>query len=136
MIFFNKKILLALGIGTAYCATQCQPNRHEEGKRLYTVHCANCHGDTGAGLGALIPPLAGADYLTTYRADLPCVIRRGLADTIVVNGVTYGGQPMPANAALSDIQVYNLLNYVGQAWGNQLPDYQLNEVRAALEKCK
>lgn len=127
----NKSIftvlLLFLGI-----LPNCQKNPYQEGGRLYTVHCANCHGEDGKGLGALIPPLAGADYLSAQRSQLPCIVVNGLSDTITVNGVVYGGQPMPANSLLTDIQVTNVLNYINNSWGNNLPDFTLQEVRGML----
>ena len=78
---------------------------------MYTAHCANCHGDQGQGLGALIPPLANADYMVKNRSQLACILVNGLNDTIVVNGKEYSGQPMPANAELSEIHIANILNY-------------------------
>lgn len=45
-------------------------------------------------VGALIPPLAGADYLANNQANLPCLIRKGIQDTIVVNGKVYA-EKMP-----------------------------------------
>jgi mono/diheme cytochrome c family protein len=91
--------------------------------------------DNGQGLGALIPPLAGADYLALNREKLPCLLRQGIQDTIVVNGKVYA-ERMAGLATLSDIQVTNILNYVGSSWGNQLPPYRLDEVRQMLEACK
>lgn len=111
---------------------RCQKNPYQEGGRLYSVHCANCHGEDGKGLGALIPPLAGADYLLAQRSRLPCIVVNGLSDTITVNGVVFGGQPMPANSLLTDIQVTNVLNYINNSWGNNLPDFTLLEVRGML----
>jgi mono/diheme cytochrome c family protein len=112
----------------------CQKNPHADGQRLYQQHCANCHGTSGEGLGALIPPLAQADYLHQNWAILPCLIRKGVADTLVVNGKIYD-QPMPSNPNLSDIEIANILNFIGNSWGNQLPTQQLNTVRTQLEKC-
>lgn len=105
------------------------------GERLYKTHCANCHMDGGEGLGALIPPLAGSDYLLAHRADLPCLVRHGLKDTIVVNGKIYAEQ-MLGNDKLSEIQLTNVLNYIGQSWGNDVPAFQFDEVTRALGNCR
>jgi mono/diheme cytochrome c family protein len=113
----------------------CEQQPYQIGKRLYQVHCANCHMDNGAGLGALIPPLAGSDYLQTQREQLPCLIRHGLQDTIVVNGKIYAEQ-MPGNKVLSEVQITNVLNYVLQNWGNQEPPFSLEEVNNALNQCQ
>jgi Cytochrome C oxidase, cbb3-type, subunit III len=114
--------------------SNCQPNHYQEGERLYIKNCANCHMENGEGLGALIPPLAGADYLKVNREKLPCIIKHGLKDTIVVNGKTYVEQ-MPGVETLSEIHIANILNYVNNAWGNRQEPYRLDEVRDLLEKC-
>lgn len=113
----------------------CQPNAYREGERLYQANCANCHMENGEGLGALIPPLAGADFLGKNREKLPCIVRFGLKDTIVVNGKTYTEQ-MAGVGNLSEIHITNLLNYVNNSWGNRQEPYRLDEVRALLEKCR
>ncbi|HAD12605.1 MAG TPA: cytochrome c class I [Saprospirales bacterium] len=115
--------------------TSCQQQPYQIGQRLYQSQCANCHMDNGAGLGALIPPLAGSDYLTAHRNNLPCVIRHGLADTIVVNGQMYA-ERMQGVKDLSEIQMTNVLNYILQSWGNQIPPFTLEEVQKALQSCK
>ncbi len=107
---------------------------YQSGERLYKANCANCHMDKGEGLGALIPPLAGADFLATQRDRLPCIIRKGLQDTIVVNGKVYS-EVMPPNPGLSDIQITNILNYIHSSWGNSQPPYPLEGVRELLKKC-
>jgi mono/diheme cytochrome c family protein len=127
----NKNTLIVL-LCLVWTLSRCQKNPYQEGGRLYSVHCANCHGEDGKGLGTLIPPLAGADYLSAQRLRLPCIVVNGLSDTIKVNGVVYGGQPMPANSLLTDIQVTNVLNYINNSWGNNLPDFTLQEVRGML----
>lgn len=113
----------------------CQPNQHREGERLYKQHCANCHMDGGEGLSALIPPLSGTDYLEKNREKLPCILRYGLKDTIVVNGKIYA-EEMPGVATLSDIHITNILNYINNAWGNSKEPYRLEEVQQLLDKCR
>ena len=117
------------------CGTACERQTYQSGQRLYKAHCANCHMDNGEGLSALIPPLAGADYLANHQDKLPCLIRNGLKDTIVVNGNTYAEQ-MPANAALSDVQITNILNYVNSSWGNNYPAYEPEALSQMLKKCR
>ncbi len=91
--------------------------------------------DAGEGLGALIPPLAGADYLVKNHDQLPCLVRYGLRDTIIVNGKIYA-EEMPPAEQLSDIDITNVLNYVNTHMGNQNPIFTLEQVRKALDKCK
>ncbi|MCC6412692.1 MAG: cytochrome c [Saprospiraceae bacterium] len=113
----------------------CEQSPYRDGEALYKAQCANCHMDDGRGLGALMPPLAGADYLKKERAQLPCILMFGLADTIVVNGQTYG-EKMPGVPTLTAVEITNILNYVNNAWGNQNGVFTLEEVRKSLETCK
>lgn len=106
---------------------------HESGQRVYASYCANCHLDDGKGLGALIPPLANSDYMQANRAQLPLIVHYGLQDTIVVNGVTYA-EKMAGMPGLNEIQVTNLLNYIGQSWGNDIEPFTFDEVKKTLDE--
>ena len=113
----------------------CANDPYGDGAQIYKSYCANCHMDSGEGLGALIPPVNGADYLAQNRDHLPCLIRYGLQDSIVVNGKAYAEQ-MPAADKLSDIDITNVLNYLNTHLGNQNPLFTLEEVRSRLDHCK
>jgi len=87
-------------------------------------HCSGCHGERGEGLGQLIPPLAGSDYLAQHPSQLACIVRYGLKGPIVVNGVGYnqlmlGVQDTTTHQHLSPAQVTNLLNFIEGHWGNR-----------------
>ena len=116
-------------------ATACDDQTYQSGGRVYKTMCANCHMDSGEGLGALIPPLAGSDYLGKNRDLLPCIIRHGLRDTIVVNGKIYA-ENMAGMPGISDIQITNLLNYINNTWGNNNPAYSFEEVEGLLKQCR
>lgn len=122
-------MLLAFGIFS------CETQTYQGGNRLYELMCANCHMESGEGLGALIPPLANSDFLAKNREKLPCILKYGLHDTIVVNNKTYA-ENMTGVLALSEIQITNLLNYVNSSWGNNNPPYTFEEVRGMLEKAQ
>lgn len=128
------KIWYAAALGAALW-TSCQQQPYKEGERLYKVYCANCHGLAGEGLGTLIPPLAQVDYLGAHRAELPCQVSVGVKDSLMVNGTLYVGQEMPAAPSLTDVQITNVLNFVNHAWGNNQPDFSLEEVRTLLKRC-
>ncbi len=91
--------------------------------------------EDGSGLGQLIPPLAGADYLREHNLETACIIRYGLVDSIVVNGKQYGEQPMAGIKELSDFQIINIMNYINQAWGNDYGFVKLADVRDQLSTC-
>lgn len=127
-----RLLLLAICL---FCVFSCERNTYQSGERLYKANCANCHMDEGEGLGALIPPIAGSDYLIAHMDNLPCIIHKGLRDTIMVNGKLYM-EEMPASPGLSDIQITNIVNYVNSRWGNQQAPYQLEAVREILKNCQ
>ncbi|MDP5170843.1 MAG: cytochrome c [Bacteroidia bacterium] len=104
------------------------------GKRLYEQHCQSCHMPDGMGLGKLIPPLAGADYVLQGGPELACVLRYGLTDTILVNGEFYS-RPMAGLPKLPAVEVRSILLYIRSAWGNSAPEISFDEVQAALNDC-
>jgi mono/diheme cytochrome c family protein len=118
------------------CIIACKED-YTDGKTLYEKQCSACHGSAGQGLNDLIPPIAGSDWLTnpSYRAQLPCSIRKGMQGKILVNGKEYEGV-MQAFPKLSDVDINNVLNYLATAWGNQAREFQITETRAALKKCE
>ncbi|MCB2379509.1 cytochrome c [Hymenobacter sp. BT635] len=122
-------------LGVAVSVGSCFSNRQNEGATLYASHCSNCHGAQGEGLKRLIPPLAGADYLTKNRNGLACLVRKGLQGPLIVNGVDYN-QVMPAaDSHLTDSQITNILNFVQTSWGNQGEIFTIREVTEQLRAC-
>lgn len=113
----------------------CRNQTYQSGERLYKSTCANCHMDNGEGLGALIPPLAGSEYLAAHRNKLPCIVRYGLEDSIQIKGKMYG-EKMAGMPGLSEIQITNVLNYINSTWGNNNAAYSYEDVTALLEKCQ
>lgn len=103
------------------------------GQKLYTTHCANCHGGKGEGLGKLYPPLTDNEYLTANRAKLPVIVKHGLEGEIEVLGEIYD-QPMPANPTLADMEIAYILTYVTTTFGASDSTYTLEEVQNALKK--
>ena len=112
----------------------CFTNKQNQGAALYAAQCAGCHGDQGQGLGRLIPPIAGSDYLVDHRSELPCLLRQGQHEVIVVNGVGYHNV-MPGNDTLSAAKMTNLLNYIESHWGNEGIPRTINDVQTQLDQC-
>jgi mono/diheme cytochrome c family protein len=123
------------GLALAAALPGCFSSKKNQGEKLYVQHCAGCHGDQGQGIARLIPPIAGADYLAKHRAELPCIIRNGQHENIVVNGIEYS-HIMPGHKSLSHAQLTNLLNYIESHWGNESSPRTIREVQRQLEACK
>jgi len=113
----------------------CQSNPYKHGEILYQNFCVSCHMEDGSGLVGNIPPLAGADYLTKYKEELPCLIRYGSTDTLVVNGITYT-TPMAGVPQLTDIEIVNIINYINHSWGNENGFTNPKNIEQYLKSCK
>ena len=103
------------------------------GQRLYDRHCVNCHQANGEGLRQLIPPLRASDYLAG-RKEVACIIRHGARHPMKVRGKSYHAF-MPPNPKLRDIEIAELMCYIGNAWGNREGFHSVKEVRALLGTC-
>lgn len=113
----------------------CQGEDQSQGRWLYEKHCAPCHMEDGSGLGSLYPPLAKSDYLQNNKEIVACIIRYGLSDTIIVNGVYYD-IPMEGISELKDVEVHNIINYINRSWGNDLPHTNFKETEDRLKQCR
>jgi len=118
---------------TVLASCSLSVNTHQ-GEQLYQTYCATCHMDEGTGLASLYPPLAQSDYLVHNQQYLPCIIRHGIAETIVVNGITYD-VPMEGVKDLSDTEIHNIIRYINSSWGNEIPLPEYKETEARLKSC-
>ena len=131
----KNSLLAALAIVVINLASCSDHPSYRDGALLYETHCSSCHQAEGEGLAALIPPLAGVDYLENNRDRLPCIIRYGISDTLTINGVVYG-EKMEGIKTLSEIEITNLLNFVVTSWGNKTKPFRLDETKTLLEDCQ
>ena len=113
----------------------CDETPYRQGQAIYEYKCANCHMDDGSGLVGNIPPLAGADWLSTHRDDIACVIRNGMQGPMEVNGLAYSGV-MRGYPELSDAELTNVANYILTAWGNDEPPLPASRVPEMLDDCE
>ena len=121
--------------------TSCQSDEQLEfqryfngGKILYQQKCQNCHGSKGEGLSNLIPPLTDAAYLKGNKANLPCMIRYGIKETIItINGKSYEGA-MPATD-LAPVDIAKVLTFISNSFGNRMGIAKSDQVDAEIAKC-
>jgi hypothetical protein len=90
--------------------------------------------EKGDGLQGLIPPIANSDYLLKNYPSLPCIIKYGLNDTIVVNGIIYEN-PMEGIPHLTDIQISNLINYIRDKWYPKEKIITPESINAKTKEC-
>ncbi|MBC8111314.1 MAG: cytochrome c [Verrucomicrobia bacterium] len=104
------------------------------GLMLYQKLCQNCHGEDGKGLGKLIPPLAGADYMYADKARTVCIIRNGLQGEIMVNSIKYNNQ-MPANQNLTSIEIAQLMTFIYNSWGKKDSVFTQKNMEKIISNC-
>lgn len=90
----------------------------EWGNRIYKKHCANCHGETGAGKPPAYLPLAGSSSLAMHSAVNPIrmVLNGGYPPGTAGNPRPYGMPPF--RPMLSDEEVAAVVTYIRNSWGN------------------
>lgn len=114
----------------------CQSQSYKQGAKLYNGYCASCHMEDGTGLGKVLPPVANSDYLQNNFLNLPCIMKHGIQDTIIVNGNEYS-QAMAGINLLSPVEISNIINYINFKWYNDtLPSPNLKEIQAILDQCE
>lgn len=104
-------------------------------KVFETATCIACHQPHGNGVEGAFPPLNGSEWLSRNHEDSIKIVLKGLNGPISVKGMKYNGG-MPAQEALSDQDITDVLNFVRNSWDNQLGDIPVSEVtriRASLK---
>jgi mono/diheme cytochrome c family protein len=107
----------------------CQENPYSQGQVIYNYYCGNCHMEDGSGLGKLIPSLDSSRLTLSDPQKLVCLILKGLP----VNPET--GQSMPANTALNEVELTNLINFLGDKYAFTPQAVQVEEVKKMLAGC-
>jgi mono/diheme cytochrome c family protein len=103
-----------------------------EGYTLFQTHCANCHQRDGKGLSNLYPAIV-PEYLKD-KSKVICWIKNGVNQSVTVNGKTFN-RPMPANPALKELEIAEIMTYMYTTWGNDAKITTTETVQKALEQC-
>ena len=104
-------LIVVVFFGACMEAPNVNMQQVAHGQQLYEIHCTNCHQLDGKGIARIVPPLLNADYIVQNRNLLPQIIRNGMQQQIVVNGVNYH-QKMPGNNKLTDNELTALINFI------------------------
>lgn len=98
------------------------------GARLYTEHCAQCHGNEGQGGPGAPRPLAGNRAVTLGTpANLIRVLLVGGYVPATAGNPRPHGMP-PFSQALSDEEIATVLTYLRGTWGNEAAPVTLLDV--------
>ncbi len=126
-LFFVSLILLTI-------LAACVENPYVQGKRLYDLHCANCHLDQGQGLASMNPPLNDVVFQEDYADHFGCIVRFGLNDTLLIGIRTYD-IPMPGNKDLTAAEIANIYNYIVHSWHPEMAKTTESEIQEQLKTC-
>jgi cytochrome c551 len=108
---------------------------YNQGEKLYTLHCSNCHQKNGKGLGRLYPPLDSSDYMTNNFNDVICLIENGKKGSLIVNGIEFN-QAMPGVPALTDLEIAEIATYIYNTWTHEYGIVEVRDVTAILQTCE
>ncbi len=100
--------------------TPAQLARMEKGETFYRTSCANCHGEDGAGIGAVGPPLKDSPWVVDAPERLARIVLHGLQGPIDVLGEQWNSA-MPAHGnypGFDDEVASGLLTYLRRSWGH------------------
>jgi mono/diheme cytochrome c family protein len=107
----------------------------QPGRKLYEVHCADCHGEAGQGAqaeGIMAYPRLAGNRAVTMNSPLNLVrivVQGGFPPATAGNPKPYGMPPF--SHTLNDSQIAEVLSYIRQTWGNDAPAvYSLDVVRS------
>jgi mono/diheme cytochrome c family protein len=102
-----------------------------DGKAVYAMSCAACHGSTGQGAERAGPPLAHNVYVTGDVRKVIHTINAGMTGPIKFNGRPWGSGTMPPwKKSLSNAQIANVINHIRTSWGNNASRVTENQVAA------
>lgn len=106
------------------------------GRIIYYSQCANCHGNQGEGTERLVPPIYNTARLKNHFESLPCLITKGLNDSLLVEGVWYNQPMYPIK--LSDVEMTNLMRFLNDSMLEKPHSILINEewVVENSEKCR
>ena len=108
----------------------------ESGKKIFGLKCASCHQPSGLGIPGQFPPLAGSKWATTDPGLISKIVINGLKGEILVKGETWGQLPNQnmVPVPIDDREIANVVTYVRQAWGNSVPEGELEVTEEQVSK--
>lgn len=131
---FNNLLSVICAVAAVSSVKAGQENQASAGQTVYMTVCFACHQPTGMGLPNLFPPLAGSDWVNAPKPDrIIRVVLHGVMGPVTINGTPFTTPaPMmpPQAAALTDVQIADVLTYVRSSWGNNAGAVTPDQVKA------
>lgn len=105
------------------------------GQKVYLQYCLSCHMMDGGGVPNMNPPLIGTTYVKGDKIKLIKVLLNGFAQSVDIDGQSYSNI-MPAQVALKDQDIADVLTYVRNSFGNKFSAVKLADVKIAKAQNK
>lgn len=103
-----KKLVVAVSVLSLFGATSAMA---KTGAEIFKATCTACHGPAGEGKKSLGPALKGNEFVVKGSdADISAVIKDGR--TGAAKKYKEFPSPMPAQKALSDAEIADLVSYI------------------------
>ena len=132
----SKYLLTFMLMGCTTVFAQTKQTSATSGKQLYTQYCLACHQEDGAGVPNLNPPLVKTSYVLGDKKKLIAWVLQGSGDQKVPIDGNYYNNNMPAQAALKDEEIAQILTYVRSHFGNKASAVAPSEVKAVRATIK
>jgi mono/diheme cytochrome c family protein len=103
--------------------------RVAKGNKIYTDHCATCHGTSGGGVAGVYPALdRNSSVMEPSGVNaIRVTLVGGFAPVTAGNPRPYSMPPF--SQQLSDDEVADVVTYIRQAWTNKAPSVNADNVR-------
>jgi mono/diheme cytochrome c family protein len=131
-LFFGLYCIVIVSLGLYLHQDSALTQSMQRGKEIYSDFCVTCHMSEGQGVAYTFPPLAKSDFISEKRTESLHAIKYGLQGEITVNGETYNSNMAPMG--LEDEEIADVMNYIGNSWGNSLEKMVTPEEVASIKK--
>lgn len=106
------------------------------GKKVYEKNCLTCHQANGGGVPHMNPPLINAAFVKGDKNKLIQWVLLGSTEKVPIDGKYYSNN-MPAQAALKDQDIADVLTYIRNNFknkGSQVTEPEVKTARLAINK--
>ncbi len=105
------------------------------GKTVYASFCLTCHQADGSGVSNMNPPLIKTKWVLGSKEVLISQVLHGSKGKVVIDGDIFHNA-MPPLAALTDVQIADVLTYARNSFGNRATMVSPAQVKTIRAKTK
>jgi len=131
----KNSILLVVLMGWSTCLSAQVPLKTSiaKGKLVYDQYCLSCHQADGGGVPNMNPPLERSTWVAGDKKVLINILLNGFNQKVLIDG-DYYSNTMPAQSALTDQQIADVLTFVRNNFGNKATGISAANVKMYRKK--